>query len=1075
MQTMTVGQKDTLTKSAVLKASGRTIAKFNFNRFIDITSVTNPLDTNPDNAYFPVNSVVLNARPEAGIVKAMTSTTGYPVIGRVGGALTASDKDLWSYTTSLDDKYKYWRSPEFSTSVLYLGAAGHYTLPKAQIEVLYAKSAEANQIVVGFENSYIQPEHVTIETRTGSTWTPTTFVNPILNSAGQLVLYRQANNTWATTVYRDTTVSLNGVRVTVNAVSAQNANAYIIEVAACREIEVTNDVFEVTADDTISEHSIVLPIGTISSNEATVTLDNIARKYAEHNTSSDLAPFMGRWGEFTFEFNIHKPSATPVEGDYKRLFRRYVDIFRDEQYRAVFELKDSSMLLQEAKPPAVTLTNVSVAAIAVYLCHSVGFRRVAYDIQDVDPQDTHSQLKYFWADPEKSVWEQLSQLSQATQTAFYFDEDDVLQIKTRSAAMNLAASPVWVYDADDVSLADVTAQSRPAGDAGKLADLKEFTENVQEPPNTIEVKYVPTDAAKVIRGNPTMALAWEPEETIALRSSNIIADIPLNTTTEHAIKISGADATIWPYTGMMQVETEIIQYSGKEYSYYLANGTTALKYVESVEEQAALDALNEGFTWRNVYTGNLRVKVGGRGFRNTVAAQHLRAGKTYTSRVRTGAGALVSGAKYVTKNLTAGTMRMNLTAYKPLASLTRLTAVTAGPLAAAPRLYGTSITFATSGYYSGAAGIIIGAGANDSGLYVEIVRSAVNGVRTRNNELNITWKSSTGVETLYGKGTAVAIGLGIEYQMDVAVVSDATNHYVTAYIDGTARLNIVVPKAASVATLPASSGMFIRSSTIADFGYYYVYGGQFEDTGIDGSTYLDLIKGGYRSAVFRTIASLPGTRTSTHPTSTVITRSGTTGSILVDEFGAIGHEVRDFDVSYSVFPALSSSLYISNNTQVACTDFMPTPTSAKFTMVNISRKTAVVNGEDTLSFGPDNSVNQKLTVYGRMVTREEAKSKKSTNDKSVVRSGTNEITIESDWIQTEAQATRIGEWVMAASDASDGELKAFANPYIQLLDMIGVQDSHHDRAWATDKHFVVGRSVTFSKGLSVDLTTRRAV
>lgn len=1076
MLPITVAQKDTLAKSSVLQAHGRLIANFNFNRFINVTSVTNPLSTADDNPYFPIASVIDRARPEAGIVKAMVGGSGgFPTIGKVGGVLSASDKDLWSYTTSVEDKYKYFRSPAFSTGALYLGAAGHYTLPQAQVQVLYETSEDANKIIVGFENTYISPKHVTVEHRVGSTWFPQAIANPTLNSAGQLVLYRQADNTWGTTVYRNNPVeNVNGVRVTVNAISHQNANVYIIEVAAAREVDVTDDIYEVTADDTVSEHSLILPIGDISSNEASVTLDNTSRLYSSNNTSSPYHKFMGKWAEFNFEFNIHSPGAAAQAGDWKQFFRRYCEFPEPGENKMTFRLKDSAMVLQEAKPNAVTLSNVSVTAVAVYLCHSVGFRRVGYTIQDIDPKDTHARLKHYWVDPEKTVWELLQELSEATQTAFYFDETDTLQIKTRAAAFDLAAEPVWIFDSEDIDAAAVTAQGRLAGDVGKVADLISFPEEEQFGPNTVEVKHIPTEPSKVTRGIPAMAVAWEPEETITLRSSNLVADIPLNTSTEHSVRLSSADAAIWPYSGLLQVNSEIIKYDGKQYSYYLANGTTALKYIESAEEKAALDALNEGFAWRNVFTGYLRVKVGGRGYKNTVPGTHTRAGRTYTCRLRTGTGSMVNGAKYVTKNLSEGYMRLNPLAYKPQ-SLTRLVARTTAPVATAPRLYGTQLKFPASGYVSGVAGMLIGAGTNDSGFYIELVRTAAIGTRPR-NELNFTWKNSAGTETLLSKGTQIAIAADVPYQMDVALTSDASNWYFTVYIDGAPRANFSATKASTQSLMPTDFGVFTRTHTICDFYYLYAYGGHTEDTGgFDKASYLDLLKGGYRSATYRQIQTLPSTRGSRLSPNTLSWKRQAINSIVIDEFGAVAHEVRDFDIKYDEFPALHSMLYISNSSQVACSDFVPGPTSAKFTLVNVSRKTAVINGEDTLSYGPDNSVDQKLMVYGRMIVREEPKSKTVRNEQSIVRRGLSELTVESDWIQTEEQAARIADWIIGTSVTAEGDLEAFANPYIQLLDLVAIQDPENYRTWTTHRYFVMGRSMRFDGTLSVDFTLRRAV
>jgi len=324
-----------------------------------------------------------------------------------------------------------------------------------------------------------------------------------------------------------------------------------------------------------------------------------------------------------------------------------------------------------------------------------------------------------------------------------------------------------------------------------------------------------------------------------------------------------------------------------------------------------------------------------------------------------------------------------------------------------PRHYGTRFRFPSSGYGMGIAGIVIGATSNDSGYFVELNRTVAVGNRSATNELAFYVRHENGTMVrVAGRGIAMAIGVNAWYDMDVTISypgSSAIRFSIS--INGVVKWTVTVPYASRPnATLSGRWGLFVRGNTIADFEYAYasVYGGPAD--ALDDEGYFDRIEGGYMSSQL-----MQEFIYSTRREYRIIKKkrvyyyrkySGT----KIDEFGPIAHEVREFDVKFSKTPVLNSNLYFSNTTQVICPEYNSNPFGAKFVLANTARVSAIVKGEDTLSFGTENSVNQQMLIYGRTVTPAEAKILTVRNEAGIRKRGEVAVDISTPWIQSEAAA-----------------------------------------------------------------------
>jgi hypothetical protein len=169
-------------------------------------------------------------------------------------------------------------------------------------------------------------------------------------------------------------------------------------------------------------------------------------------------------------------------------------------------------------------------------------------------------------------------------------------------------------------------------------------------------------------------------------------------------------------------------------------------------------------------------------------------------------------------------------------------------------------------------------------------------------------------------------------------------------------------------------------------------------------------------------------------------------------------------------------LYVTNESQASCPEYNSDPFGAQFVLANTSRTNAVIAGEDTATLGADNPIDQKMLIYGRMVFQEDVREHVVEDESAILRRGRVGVEIENDWIQSEAMATEIGEWIIKwwAGGCEEITVEAFGNPLIQIGDLVSVNYPAKSMDTLTHKYFVVGVENVFDKGLSTNLTLRRA-
>jgi hypothetical protein len=1009
-------------------------------------------------------------------MKARTSLRGIAA-GSAEGYTTEAYKDVPGskryYSSSDKDIYHYWTSPGQSSAS---GYPGPYAISDVAPYVLYTTPVNTNKIVVTFENSVANPVTYNIQvTVDGSTWI-TISSNVVPNSNGEVVLYRQNNGSWTAAPYSGSFVKIRGIKVVVTAMSRPSVSFNLIEISARWTVDVSAYLSTWSANNTMSEASIVTPIGTASSNEGSITLANVDGMFNNENEDSDYFGVIDSNAKVTVDLGIDTSRFGGSGVEWTRQLTMYTTTWNgQDQDQVEVALTDESKFLQESKPNKMFFQNMTVGEIVWRLCDSVGYNNYNYDPSD---EEASQIIPYYWTTGDATLWEEFNSIAQATQTALFFDEYGVLQIQTRTKAYDKTQDIKWTFDGEVVTSQMVAADNRPSSDIGKLPDILSLEHTYQYEANVVNVVYKPASIGDYNNGNPVMQVVWEPEDTVVLRSSPVIEAM---TDTSTTLRINPTNATTWPHTGIMQVEGEFIRYGSKQYQYYDASNALKTEYIKSLAEQAEKDRLNPGMEWRNTYTGRLGNLE--RGIWNTTPVAHLLDASGYLKRYKEDNKTATewSGGFILNKNTSTVTMATNNT----FGQTAWYTASRGAKADDVPYYYGTRLRFPSGGSNNfAAAGVVISLGTQDAGFYCEIAQSdKIN--RSTQHELNFYVKHSDGTVQRFGpeggKGIPVAIGADLWYDLDIAFrweTEAESARLFSIMINGgqSGILNVTVPQGQGIGeTLGGRFGIFTRGYTRAEFEYLYAITYK-ENPGFDIGGFYDRIKGGWSSGQWDrewTYGYRTDVKKINGKNETVKARFG---SRLFDEFGPIAHEVREYDVEFSRFPVLHSSLYSSNESQIIAPDYSAGPFGATFILANTARVDAVAKGTDSLTAAGEGDIEQNLLVYGRVVTQDEEKTYSVKDDFAIRRRGRVEVDINNDWIQTDEFAKALGDWIAGnwAGGCDEVSVTTFGNPLLQIGDLVAVNYPQRNMSRNEQKYFVVAVNNSWDNGLQTQLTLRKA-
>lgn len=1055
-------------------------ADWNMNRYYAAT-VSNSVsesDFGYDIESFPIASIVEANRPNKGIVKAIVNQS------LVTDSFINPNEPRF-YVAGPEDYYKYWTSPDLTNPSGVFPTSNGVSTASPKVE--YGnQDVKVTKIVIRIENSWATPATYDVRIKNSSgTWSKINNGTAGLNNAtGVLTLYYTSGGWVATKPAVTQSTTLRGIEFRVNTMgpgygldgvatsfvrrvfisgttwgqpvpgttNGGNSSLNLISIEPHYEVDLTDRLINFDSDFEISASDELYPVGTITTNQATVTLSNHDKLLNPENDQSPFYNIMEPGVEMNLEYIY---TIGGVQHSVQGFKMNAVGAWDYSDSEVTVTLEDSSHWLKEAKVSPVLYENKSIQEIAWRILDSVGFNN--YVISDSDSTLKHA-IPYFWADGEKTVWEILDELAQASQTTFYFDADNILRVKMREEAFNSAATPVWRLLGNE--------------EGTSLADIQEWNIENEIRANKITVNYKTTKWATNRKGKPALAKVWEPEGDLVVRSAQLVQPM---TASDTILTMSQKDVELWPFSGYINIDGEILKYEGKRYMYYDFDGTVRYATVKDQDEVNRYDYRNRNMSRGNHFTGGLQVTK--RGAWNTTATEHRLDLNGWTGK----SVVITNGTGFVNDNFNAGfkhnkqdsLLEINGTGSMKDSNDTywvqRGTTTATGYKA-----YGTRLRIDGGSTSRAGLGFHISNSRND-GYYVELCLSSdlTGDSRKDRNEVMIYSKVGDDWKVI-AKGSPTAVEKKIFYDIDV-YVNKGSQDIISVWVNG----QKVASGTTTSGTKQAETGKFAlytRGVTQASFEYFYGISREIAEPTEDFGFY-DLKYGGIRGKlwqreyVWKKITS--GKRNTKQDSNKEKTRRS---GYIFDEFGPYAHEVREFDVKFTETPVQYSYLFRTNTWDATTVEYWSTPFTAHFVIANMSRSNAIIQGEDRLKYaGGSGAVNQVTTVLGRTLSIEGEEKVVKTNEDSIRTHGKVEIEINSDWIQSKNMADSIGDWVVNhwTKGVDTCTAKVFGNPLFELTDVVDVRYDLKNMTPTTHKYYITKINNSWDNGVQTTLTLRR--
>lgn len=575
------------------------IAEWNFNSFIK-TTVSNTLDADniwPYNKeYFPLKSISESMRPKTGIFYAFSDISSTTSIA------TSTLDTQRAYALDLDNYFKYWVSPVPSEDYdiglsTHDGPIGEFSISRVKPQVEYESFVKANKIKIVFNLGALPKRwYIEVFDQVSSAWTQVGSEETIDLITGACYLWWNGT-TWTTTQQLNSSVyrSIKGVRILVETIDKPGSRVEVLEIAAGREIDITERVESYDIEINMDEEDFIHPVGTISANSANLRLNDFDLKLSDKDITADFYGMLNVWCQFRFYTDFDLSNYAGAASFKMRIGTMYTNEWQQtNEYSYNIVLFDILKLLQGIYCPAMLIENESIARTISRILDMSGVDQ--YEFQSDDFDDT-AKVKYFWTNGEETVYEVLKRLCESHQCAVFCDELGNIQLITRKDITNEVDTPDWTFLAenDGLDISDVVSLD-------KQYDLTANDVTIQY--KKMEAKIDDLDLTR----QPLTTSVWQADETITLRANSIKREIassgleiidPITGPENNSIWVNPDEAALWPYKGLINVDGEVFEYSGKGYFRWDFNTNTRSEMVAMTdEERRDFDK----YTW-NTYPG----------------------------------------------------------------------------------------------------------------------------------------------------------------------------------------------------------------------------------------------------------------------------------------------------------------------------------------------------------------------------------------------------------------------------------------------------------------------------------------
>lgn len=612
--------------------------------------------------------------------------------------------------------------------------------------------------------------------------------NPSISESGHITLYW--NGLIWTEEYNDqhfTTIM--GVRYSVTGTKRMDARINIMEISARLVSDISDHVISYNVSSDAADASFVLPFGTLTSNTGSVDLYNGDGRFnpenrfllnTERSVSEGKEVFTDEpnpyWQILNESARITIDTATFAPGSDERNWMRAVTARTNTEFLPSTDMTTSISFFDDAK-----LLDTIIPDQLLYTGNAMSLKQVLYMLLDAhgftsvnfsdDDEHFSTHMQYFWVtEKSDSLWKIISDICRSTQTVGYFDSHNRLNFKSLRGMYEdaLRGGADQVYTTEDLP--------------SVIANIKDMRLTDTVAVNKVSLNYREiTQPERTPSGDHPMTVVWQPEGTQVLRAEYLVNDLndkQVGSGGTPFLQFRGSNTKTWPYSGMVQVEGELIKYNGKAYKYHISDGRTQETYIYSEEERQALDKRNEYLSLNNTFTGKLKIEE--RGAEGTEIKSHAKRNlNEFFTRFNNGGATTKHSYK---KGLSIKNSRLFVVGQNGTAGHGTTTISTGNWYDDRPKYVGTRLRINEGAH----AGLCFVGGTHDDGVYIEVTTTEQTEASGRvRGEIHCFVKRN-GKVTFYGAGTHMPISKYRDYDVDVSLESSpvtSVNRDYSAYYD----------------------------------------------------------------------------------------------------------------------------------------------------------------------------------------------------------------------------------------------------------------------------------------------------
>lgn len=492
------------------------------------------------------------------------SIISYPLgINELDNLLDGTAPAAKTYLPHKNVKYRYWTSAclgkedafvpgmtgtkDKAGNILYNSVYQDYEfvlkssgIGRVEPFVVYDRDFYCNLIVLKFQTHLGVPNRYYIDILQGNQWIEIFDSKDFLfeqaqsgqnllpkqHSEGILKIYRQSNGDWrplepgrnhpselidyltenATRSFDDEAIKIKGIRLRVESMTKYNIPFELIELSPRLAVDLTDYTQAFSCSTRVGDGSNALPTANIVIGTGEISLSNADGGFFNDNPDSILYKSLVK-NTMIYPYQTFNVSNEEYQIPIKVLYVN--DWVESENYTVSANMNDFMKILQSQKVAPIMISplyqSVPVSFAIQTVLNSIGFTNFKFlDSDDASRED----IKYFYANDDKTIAEVLDEIAKATQCSIYIDAFNYVVCASKDKVLDQSyliadKDPLWWFTTEDISINVTTSKPDNSTDPPQRTFNITELEYSDNPESLINIEAGSTYLSNIIGINKT--------------------------------------------------------------------------------------------------------------------------------------------------------------------------------------------------------------------------------------------------------------------------------------------------------------------------------------------------------------------------------------------------------------------------------------------------------------------------------------------------------------------------------------------------------------------------------------------